>query len=116
MDVTQSTKSDPIWYRTGDFTNKLWHGDDSGFNSDARLTSPELTVSATDPLSITFDHAYSFEFDADANYDGAVIEVQVKGSAGTLDAGVVDAGADAGPPPTRGRTSRRSQRRRTRAS
>ena len=55
--------------------NRAFFGPNLGAPSDIRLTSPELTVDATQPFSLTFRHAYDFEADATKNYDGAVIEL-----------------------------------------
>ncbi|HEY5928474.1 MAG TPA: M36 family metallopeptidase [Kofleriaceae bacterium] len=54
-----------------------WHGEDLPIGSDTRLTSPLLEASATDPLVITFQHAYSFEQSDDTNWDGGVIEYTI---------------------------------------
>jgi hypothetical protein len=53
-----------------------WHSDDLATNNDVQLTSPPLTASATDPVKVTFDHAYDFEL-SDAAYDGGVIEFSI---------------------------------------
>ena len=57
-----------------------WLGADSGVVSDTHLTSPALSVSATLPFAVSFDHRHSFEL-SDANYDGGVIEISVNGGA-----------------------------------
>ncbi|MEO6772694.1 MAG: M36 family metallopeptidase [Kofleriaceae bacterium] len=51
-----------------------WHGDDLASLGDVQLTSPPLIASATDPVTVTFDHTYDFEL-SDAAYDGGVIEL-----------------------------------------
>ena len=54
-----------------------WHGDDLGSVSDTYLTSPLLQASPTEPLVITFHHAYSFEVANNQMFDGGVIEYSV---------------------------------------
>jgi large repetitive protein len=54
-----------------------WHGDDLAIGSDTRLSSPLLQASATEPLVITFQHAYSFEVSNGTNWDGAVLEYSI---------------------------------------
>ncbi len=54
-----------------------WHGADQGSLGDVQLTSPLLQASATDPLVITFQHAYSFEASQGKFWDGGVIEYSI---------------------------------------
>jgi hypothetical protein len=54
-----------------------WHGDDLASGTDTRLTSPLLEASDSEPLVISFQHAYSFEADNGTNYDGGVIEYSI---------------------------------------
>ncbi len=58
----------------------LWHADDLGSPSDTTLTSPMLTADATAPVTVTFHHRYSFEGDASAAYDSAVVEISTDGT------------------------------------
>lgn len=51
-----------------------WHGDDLASATDTFLTSPLLMASDSEPLVITFLHAYSFEVTDGEYYDGGVIE------------------------------------------
>ncbi|HEU4613487.1 MAG TPA: M36 family metallopeptidase, partial [Kofleriaceae bacterium] len=51
-----------------------WHGDDLAGATDTFLTSPLLHVSDSEPLVITFQHAFSFEESDGEYYDGGVIE------------------------------------------
>ena len=46
------------------------------------LISPPLTISATDPFSMTYDSAHSFEA---PNWDGGVIEISTNGGASWAD-------------------------------
>ena len=55
----------------------LWHGDDVAVLSDARLVTPYLAASATEPVRITFDQVYSFEHSSGTAFDGGVIEYAV---------------------------------------
>ncbi len=61
--------------------------EDVGTTTDLRLVSPPLVVSAVQPLTITFAHRFSFEWDAGANYDGGVIELSSDGGANWVDIG-----------------------------
>jgi large repetitive protein len=54
-----------------------WHGDDLPIGSDVRLSSPLLHASETEPLVITFQHAYSFEVGNGQNWDGGVLEYSI---------------------------------------
>jgi MYXO-CTERM domain-containing protein len=58
-------------------TNHIWHGAAPAFASDTQLVSPDLEVSATEDLVITFDHAFQFEASANQQIlpDGGVIEI-----------------------------------------
>ena len=53
-----------------------WHSDDLATLNDVQLTSPPLIASATDPVTVTFEHTYDFEL-SDAAYDGGVIEFSI---------------------------------------
>ena len=73
---TTGANADQIWAREADASgNHTWHGIDFPALSDTSLESPTLNVSATDPLVVSFTHAYSFEADATTNWDGGVLEV-----------------------------------------
>ncbi|HYC89061.1 MAG TPA: M36 family metallopeptidase [Thermoanaerobaculia bacterium] len=63
--------------------DREWHVDDPNAASDQRLVSPVFTVGGSGSVNVQFDHTWSFEFDASANYDGGVIEMQVDGGAWT---------------------------------
>jgi MYXO-CTERM domain-containing protein len=68
-----------VWSRTeSPLDNHLWHGVDSGFITDTVLESPNLQVSATEELIISFDHLYTFEADT-VFWDGGVIEISNNG-------------------------------------
>jgi len=67
--------------------NRAWFGPNLGAASDVRLVSPALTVSDTQPLVITWRHAYDFEKDGTDYYDGAVIELTEDGGATWVDIG-----------------------------
>ncbi|WP_375770011.1 myxosortase-dependent M36 family metallopeptidase [Archangium gephyra] len=67
--------------------NRAWYGPNLGAASDVRLVSPALTVSATQPLVLSWRHAYDFEADGADYYDGAVIELTEDGGATWVDIG-----------------------------
>jgi uncharacterized repeat protein (TIGR01451 family) len=46
---------------------------------DEYLLSPTLTVGPAGVFTLTFQHAWAFEFDAGGNYDGGVVEISVNG-------------------------------------
>ncbi|HSD91368.1 MAG TPA: hypothetical protein VLB44_27780, partial [Kofleriaceae bacterium] len=52
----------------------FWRGEDLGVSSDTRLTSPYLQASPTEPVTLTFQHAHSFEVTDGLYFDGGVIE------------------------------------------
>jgi hypothetical protein len=54
-----------------------WHGADLSIASDARLTTPYLDASPTEPLRVSFNHAYSFEYSSATAFDGGVIEYSI---------------------------------------
>jgi hypothetical protein len=62
-------------------TDHAFHGADGGSSSDVSLVSPALRVSATDPLVIAFDHAFSFEAGGGIFWDGGVLEITSDGGA-----------------------------------
>ncbi|HEY6360236.1 MAG TPA: M36 family metallopeptidase, partial [Vicinamibacterales bacterium] len=78
------TDANAIWSRVeATPADRAWLGIDSGRATDTALQSPALLVGATDPLVITFEHRYSFEFDAtdDIFFDGGVIEISLNNGA-----------------------------------
>jgi Fungalysin metallopeptidase (M36)/PA domain len=80
-----------VWARGGDATNHVWHGDDLGARSDESLVSPELDVSATAPLVISFKQRYSFELGPASEagptvaFDGGLLELSEDGGASWQD-------------------------------
>jgi len=80
--TTSGTLAAKIWSRV-ELTpgNHVWAGIDYGSRSDTSLVSPPLTVSATIPLVMNFEHAHSFESSTVGNDDGAVIEISSDGGA-----------------------------------
>jgi MYXO-CTERM domain-containing protein len=78
--TTTGTDTDKIWSRPEATPgNHLWRGVDYGSPSDTALESPELNVSPTDDLILSFEHRYQFEASQGTNYDGGVIEVSTNG-------------------------------------
>lgn len=73
---TASAPSDWARARLGD-ENHVFQGADHPFPSETFLESPDLEVSETDPLVITFRHAYDFE----SGYDGGVVDVSADAGA-----------------------------------
>src|SRR5262249_32112902 len=75
-----------------------WNGIDLSTAADNRLESPDLVVSATDPLVLTFDHRFSFETQVNPAppntfFDGGVIEVSTDGGMSWTDINtIVDPG------------------------
>ncbi|HEX5752697.1 MAG TPA: myxosortase-dependent M36 family metallopeptidase [Archangium sp.] len=67
--------------------NRAFFGPNLGAPGDIRLVTPPLEVSATEPLVLSFRHAYDLEFDATGYYDGAVIELSSDGGATWVDIG-----------------------------
>lgn len=68
------------WTRTAaSLTSHYWHGPDLDAHSDLTLVSPVLNVSPSVPFSMTFRHAYTFEYGGGYNWDGGVIEVSPNG-------------------------------------
>jgi hypothetical protein len=45
------------------------------------LTSPTVTVSYADQLTLTFDHRYSFEVDQTVRWDGGQVRISINGGA-----------------------------------
>ncbi|MFP2927497.1 myxosortase-dependent M36 family metallopeptidase [Pyxidicoccus sp. 3LG] len=67
--------------------NQAFFGVNVGSPSDLRLISPPLQVSADQRFTMSFAHAHDFEWDASANYDGAVIELTEDGGETWVDVG-----------------------------
>ncbi|HEX8615973.1 MAG TPA: M36 family metallopeptidase, partial [Thermoanaerobaculia bacterium] len=63
--------------------DREWHVDNAGAASDQQLVSPVFTIDGSGSVNVQFDHSWSFEADATANYDGGVVEMQVNGGAWT---------------------------------
>ncbi len=61
--------------------------EDVGTTTDLRLVSPPLSVDPALPLTITFSHRFSFEFDGSFNYDGGVVELSTDGGSNWIDIG-----------------------------
>jgi hypothetical protein len=59
--------------------DRAWLGADLSGVTDTMLESPDLDVSATSPLVMTFQHRHSFEVDGTTFFDGGVIEISVDG-------------------------------------
>lgn len=77
---TAATDSSPAWRQIRESAlDGAWHADDLGSTSNTTLTSPMLTASATTPVTITFQHRYSFEGDATTAFDGGVVEISTDG-------------------------------------
>ncbi|MFO0555034.1 MAG: M36 family metallopeptidase [Polyangiaceae bacterium] len=82
--VTSGAGADAIWTRV--LTTPLdhaWLGADVPYRSDTALETPDLAVSSSKPLVLSFSHHHQFEFDAQmgSNFDGGVIEVTTDGGA-----------------------------------
>ncbi|MCB9705992.1 MAG: M36 family metallopeptidase [Myxococcales bacterium] len=56
-----------------------WRGRDLGKQSDTSLASPPLAAAIDQPLVISFDHAYKFEFSDNIYWDGGVLEISTDG-------------------------------------
>jgi large repetitive protein len=68
----------PVWQHVRESSlDGAWHGDDMGIGSDTQLTSPLLQANATEPVVVTFAHAYSFEEGNGKFWDGGVIEYSI---------------------------------------
>lgn len=81
-----NTSSD--WRRfEEDPVTHYWFGPNPASPADTWLVSPPLQVGITSNFALTFVHRYEFEADADANYDGAVIELSVDNGATWVDIG-----------------------------
>jgi len=65
-----------------DSASGAWHEDgqesDDAHPNTSFLTSPTLTVSASGPVTLTFVHRYSFEFDG-TRWDGGQLRISVNG-------------------------------------
>ncbi|MGB1015904.1 MAG: M36 family metallopeptidase, partial [Nannocystaceae bacterium] len=72
--VIGGTEGETVWARELG-TSYFWHGVDSIGVHDTWLESPVLEVSEDAPLTLAFDHIYSFDFTDPTLSDGGVIEV-----------------------------------------
>ncbi|NTX13749.1 tandem-95 repeat protein [Myxococcus sp. CA056] len=70
------------------FIDRAFFGENREFPTDFWLKTPPLNVSATAPFIVSFDHTHDFEADANANYDGAVIELTEDNGQTWIDIGV----------------------------
>lgn len=59
--------------------NHYWFGGNAPFPTDTALVSPVVSVSDDRDLVLVLKHRWFFEFDADLNYDGGVIELSSDG-------------------------------------
>ncbi|HEY0987675.1 MAG TPA: M36 family metallopeptidase [Kofleriaceae bacterium] len=83
-----------VWAQSGDTgiwahnrktaLDGFWFGADSTVPSDASVVSPALTA-GTGPLTIAFEHRFSFEANAANAFDGGVIEYSTDGGTTWLD-------------------------------
>jgi hypothetical protein len=83
-----------VWARVeGDAGGHVWRGADLASQSDTSLASPDLIVSATDPLVVTFSERHDFEaskFQGQLqNFDGGVIEITTDGGTTWTDVGAM---------------------------
>lgn len=81
--TTGGAGGDVVWTRGPNASSgQGWHADNLETTTDTWLMSPALTVSADQPLGISFDHAYYFDSNPDANnnilaWDGGVVELSL---------------------------------------
>jgi hypothetical protein len=69
-----------IWQRLRETAlDAHWHGVAPAVFSDGQLESPLLTA-GVDPVTMTFEHRYSFEATADSVFDGGVVEISFDGT------------------------------------
>jgi hypothetical protein len=82
------------WFRVDDLGNHALFGVDSPFTSDTQLVSPPLVASTTDPLVVSFKHAFDLEAFALFGFffDGLVLEVS--NDAGATWRDVTEVGVD----------------------
>lgn len=64
-------------------SGNAWFAPDLGSAATLALVTPSLSVPAGSRFTFAFDHAFDFEADLLAQYDGGVIEVSVDGGAWT---------------------------------
>lgn len=71
------------WIRASDeaSSNLVFHGPDAPVPALVELVSPELQVSSTRPLRISFRHRFSFETSDGQYWDGGVLEISEDGGA-----------------------------------
>ncbi len=73
--------------------NHYWFGADAPLGTDTAMNTPELRVSDSEDFVLHMRQRYSFEFDNQLNYDGAVIEISNDGGDSFSDIGdFADAG------------------------
>ena len=70
-----------VWGHTADVTNLAFLAKDSGFPSDTQFVSPALLASATEPLVVSFKHAFNLEGSPGQLFDGGMIELSADGGA-----------------------------------
>ena len=68
----------------GSGANQVFHGTALGQPGLLVLQSPDLQVSATEPLRLDFRHRHAFEFDGDF-WDGGALEISTDGGANWAD-------------------------------
>lgn len=72
--------ADQVWSHAVEAgLDRWWAGAAVGTTADASLESPDLVASADEPVVITFDHRFEFEFSEDTYWDGGVIELSTDG-------------------------------------
>lgn len=81
-----------IWARvTSDAGSRVWHAVDFPSLSDSALVSPDLMVSSTEPLQLTFKERHDFEVTTEGPtttyFDGAVIEISTDAGQNWTDIG-----------------------------
>lgn len=71
----QGEQADLAWARVGVPSGHIWRGTNLPGVSDTSLVSPPFEVSKDEDVTISFDHAYSFDQYNDWPWDGGVIEL-----------------------------------------
>jgi large repetitive protein len=76
----------PVWSQiTETALDRAWHGVDSSDESDVKLESPAVKVSATAPFKVSFTHHFEFEYSDGTAWDGGVIEYSTDNGATWMD-------------------------------
>ena len=76
----EGSEPDVVWSREEFMPlDGVYRAIDLGRISDTWLLSPELDVSASEPLILTLTHRHSFEVDPDTFWDAGVIEITADG-------------------------------------